>query len=67
MSVAKVIEVIAESSESFDDAVRQGVSDASATVKNIKSVWVKEMTGVVENNEVTRYRVTMKVTFVVGK
>jgi hypothetical protein len=67
MSIAKVIEVIAESSQSFDHAVSQGVTDASKTVKNIKGIWVKEMTGVVEGDKVTTYRVAMKVTFLVDR
>lgn len=67
MSIAKVIEVIAESDTSFDDAVNRGVADASATVKNVKSIWVKEMTGVVENGKVATFRVAMKVTFLVDR
>lgn len=67
MSIAKVIEVIAESDKSFDDAVNTGVADASATVKNVKSIWVKEMTGVVEHGKVKTFRVAMKVTFVVDR
>jgi len=65
MSIAKVIEVIAESDQSFDDAVQKGVTQASSTVKNVQSVWVKEMKGLVENGKVTTFRVAMKVTFVV--
>lgn len=67
MSIAKVIEVIAESDTSFDDAVAKGVADASSTVKNVRSIWVKEMTGLVENAKVKTYRVAMKVTFVVDR
>jgi dodecin len=67
MSIAKVIEVIAESEKSFDDAVAKGVADASTTVKNVRSIWVKEMTGVVENGKVKTFRVAMKVTFVVDR
>jgi len=67
MTIAKVIEVIAESDQSFDDAVNNGVADASSTVKNVKSIWVKEMTGVVENGKVKTFRVAMKVTFVVDR
>lgn len=65
MSIAKVIEVIAESGQSFDDAVQRGVTQASSTVKNVQSVWVKEMKAKVEDGKVTTYRVAMKVTFVV--
>lgn len=64
-SIAKVIEIIAESEISFDDAVKQGLAEAARTVDNIKSIWVDNMTAVVENNEIVRYRVDAKVTFVV--
>jgi len=67
MSIAKVIEVIAESDQSFDHAVSKGVADTSKTVKNIQSIWVKEMTGVVEGEKVKTYRVAMKVTFLVDR
>ncbi len=64
-SIAKVIEVIAESEKSFDDAVRTALEDASKTVDNIKSIWVENMTAVVEDNEISHYRVNAKVTFLV--
>ena len=65
MSVAKISEITASSSKSFEDAVRNGVRKMSETVDNIEGAWVKEQKVVVENGEVTAYRVTMKVTFVV--
>lgn len=64
-SIAKVIELIAESSESFDDAVDQALVEAKKTVDGIKSIWVENMTAVVEDGEITRYRVNAKVTFLV--
>lgn len=64
-SIAKVIELIAESDESFDDAVDQALVEAKKTVDNIKSIWVENMTAVVEDGEITRYRVNAKVTFLV--
>lgn len=64
-SIAKVIEVIAESEESFDDAVEDALEEASKTVENIKSVWVENMTAVVEEGEIAHYRVNAKVTFLV--
>ncbi len=63
MSVAKVTEIIASSSKSFDDAVAQGVKRADKTLKNVKSAWVKEQKAVVEGGKVTEYRVTLKVSF----
>ncbi len=64
MSVAKVIELTAESSESFEDAIRQGVAKAGETVRNIKGAWVKEQQVVVDGGEITAFRVDLKVTFV---
>lgn len=64
-SIAKVIEVIAESENSFDEAVKAALEEASRTVDEIKSIWVENMTAVVEDNEIVRYRVNAKVTFLV--
>ncbi len=63
MSVAKVTELSAESSKSFEDAVEQGVARASETLEGVKGAWIKEQKVVVENGEVSRYRVDLKVTF----
>jgi flavin-binding protein dodecin len=65
-SIAKVIEVISESDESWDDAVQNALTEASKTVDNIKSIWVENMTAVVEGNRIVRYRLNAKVTFIVG-
>lgn len=64
MSVAKIIEISAESPSSFEDAIVQGIARASKTVHGIKSAWVKEQHVVVENNKVSLYRVDLKVTFI---
>jgi flavin-binding protein dodecin len=63
MSLAKVIEVIAEG-KTMEEAVENAVSQASKTVKQIKSIYVENITGVVENNKVTKYRLNAKVTFI---
>lgn len=63
MSVHKVIEVLAQSEEGWEDAARRAVREASETVKGIKSVYVKEMMAVVEGNEITAYRMNAKITF----
>ncbi|HEY5547075.1 MAG TPA: dodecin family protein [Gemmatimonadaceae bacterium] len=63
-SIAKVIEVIAESDKSWDDAVKNALSEAARTVDDIKEVWVSGMKAIVENNKVVRYRITAKITFV---
>ncbi|MFP4199822.1 MAG: dodecin family protein [Clostridia bacterium] len=65
MSVVKVVEIIATSEESWEDAVEQGVKKASQTIENITGVEVTATTASVENGEVTEYRATMKIAFVV--
>jgi flavin-binding protein dodecin len=64
MSVAKVIEIIATSAVSFDDAIAQGVRRASDTVSGVAGAWVKDQSVEVAGGKVTQYRVTLKVTFV---
>jgi flavin-binding protein dodecin len=63
-SIAKVIEVIAESPKSWDDAVQKALAEASKTVDDIKEIWVSGMKAIVENNKVVAYRLTAKITFV---
>jgi flavin-binding protein dodecin len=64
MSVAKVLELSAESPTSFDDALRQGIKKASGTVDDIRGAWIENQEVVVEGGEVVKYRVHMRVTFV---
>ncbi len=64
MSVARITEISATSSKSFEDAVQQGIQRATATLRNIRSAWIKEQEVQVENNRITAYKVTMKITFV---
>lgn len=66
MSVAKVTEIIASSPKSFEDAVKQGVSRAGKTLKNIRGAWVKDQSIVVAKGKITEYRVVLKVTFVIS-
>lgn len=67
MSVARVTEIIASSSESFEDAVKSGIERASKTLDNISGAWVQDMKVVVEKGKVVEYRVAMKVTFILKK
>ncbi len=66
MSVAKITEVIASSKVSFEDAVRMSVERANKTVDHIQSAWVNDMKIVVDNGQVSEYRVALKVTFEVN-
>jgi flavin-binding protein dodecin len=66
MSVAKVSEISAASEKSFDDAIKQGIERANKTLKNITGAWIQDHKIDVENGKVVRYRVNMKVTFVLA-
>lgn len=63
MAILKVIEVLANSDTSWEDATKKAVSQAAKTVKNIRSVYVQEQSAVVENGEVKEFRVNVKITF----
>jgi dodecin len=64
-SIVKVVEVIAQSEKSFDDAVEQALKEASQTIENIKEIWVSGQKAIVENNKIVEYRVTTKISFLV--
>lgn len=64
MSIAKVTEVTASSTVSFEDALRQGIARADKTLNKIEGAWIQEQKVVVRNGEIAEYRVNMKVTFV---
>lgn len=65
MPIVKVIEVIASSEQSFDDAVKNAVTEASKTVKNIESVYVENMKAQVKGNKIVSFGVNAKISFTV--
>jgi dodecin len=65
MAVHKVIEILAQSEKSWEDAAQAAVTEASKTVRNIESIYVHEMTAKVDQNLITYYRVNVKITFAV--
>jgi flavin-binding protein dodecin len=66
MSIAKVIEILAEG-ETIEEAFENAVEEASQTVDSIQSVWTSDIEAKVENEEIQFYRITAKVTFAVNK
>jgi flavin-binding protein dodecin len=64
MSIARTSEITASSKKSFEDAIENGIKRFSKTIKNVEGAWVKEQKVVVSDGDVSEYRVTMKVTFV---
>ena len=67
MSVAKIIEISSDSTVSFEEAIRDGLRRAGKTIKNIKRAWVEDQLVEVAANEVTTFRVHLKVTFVLDE
>jgi hypothetical protein len=64
--MVKVIEVLAQSETSWDDAAKVALAEASKTIDNIKSIYVKDMQAVVENDRIVAYRITAKISFVLA-
>ena len=65
MSVARVSEIKASSTDSFEDALRQGVARAVKTLRNVRSGWVQNQDVLIdEDGNITEYRVQLKVTFI---
>lgn len=64
MSIVKIIEIISEG-VTVEAAIKAGVSEASKTVENIKQINVDHIEGIVEKNEVTKFRVNSKISFLV--
>jgi flavin-binding protein dodecin len=64
MAVARVTEISSTSPKSFDDAIQQGVSRATKTLRNVRSAWVKEQRVDIRDDKITEYQVNLMVTFV---
>ena len=64
MSIAKVSELSATSTKSFEDAIKQGIARADKTLRNVRSAWVKELHVRVGKGSITEFQVNMMVTFV---
>jgi hypothetical protein len=62
-TVAKVIELSADSEKSFEDALQEGLKRANNTLRNVRSLWIKDKEVLVENGAIKTYRLHLKVTF----
>jgi flavin-binding protein dodecin len=67
MSVAKVSEISATSTKSFEDAIQQGIGRASKTLRNVRSAWIKEQQVRCDNGKIVEYQVNLMVTFVLDE
>ena len=64
MSVAKVSEITASSTKSFEDAIQEGINRATKTLDKVQGAWIQDHEVAVKNGKITEYKVRMKVTFV---
>ena len=64
MSVARVTELSAVSPTSFEDAIREAVSRATSTLRGVEGAWIKDMNVLIEDGNITGYKVNIEVTFV---
>jgi dodecin len=67
MAIARVTEISATSNQSFEDAIKQGLSRANQTLRNVRSAWIKEQQVRVADGSITEYQVNMLVTFVLDE
>jgi dodecin len=65
MSMLKVVEVLAESNQSWEDAAKQAVTNAAKTVRNIKSIYIENFEACVDGDKITRYRINAKISFMI--
>lgn len=66
MSVAKVTEISASSTKSFEDALQSGITRAAKTLDNVQSAWIQDQEVVIQGGKITEYKVRMKITFVLN-
>ena len=64
MSVARVTEISSTSEKSFEDAITQGITRATETLRNVRSAWIKEQEVQIRDKRISEYKVIMKITFV---
>ena len=67
MSMLKVIEVLAESDRGWEDAAQSAVTQASESVREIKSIYIKDMEATVQNGKIAKYRINAKISFLLEK
>ena len=65
MTMLKIIEVLAESEKSWEDAAQNAIDEAAKSVRGIKSIYIKEIEATVENGKIAAYRINAKVSFLI--
>jgi len=64
MAVARVTEISSTSSQSFEDAIKQGIARATKTLRNVRSAWIKEQRVDIKDDQIAEYQVNLMVTFI---
>ena len=64
MSVARITELSATSQTSFEDAIQQAISRATSTLRGVEGAWIKDQNVLIEDGNITGYKVNLAVTFV---
>ena len=64
MSIARITELSASSSKSFEDAIENGLKRAGETLENVEGAWIQDFKVTCKDGKIDKYRVNMKVTFV---
>ena len=64
MTIARTTEITSSSEKSFENAIKKGVKRYSETIENVEGAWIKEQKVVVKDGDISEFRVTMKVSFV---
>jgi flavin-binding protein dodecin len=64
MTMLKVIEVLAESDKSWEDAAQTAVAKANKSVRNVRSIWIENFEATVDNGKIKKYRINGKISFV---
>ena len=67
MSVATMTEISAVSDTSFEDAIQQGIAQATKTLRNVESAWVKDQNVMIEDGNITGYKVNVEITFMLDE
>jgi dodecin len=67
MTILKVIEVLANSNKSWEDAAQKAVAEAQRTLKNIRSIYVQDQSATVKNGKIVEYRIAAKISFELEK
>ena len=65
MAMLKIIEVLAQSTKSWEDATQVAVTNAAKSIRNIKSIYIKNMEANVSNGKIEHYRINAKISFVI--